>query len=101
MRFLILGWLDGGLVTTQLTSGRRLVLVHTDERLATALGSAIVRSTGGGRPVATAELDCGRAELPAKLAKMLQAPELLTDYDFVFPDDALYLEVLNQLLARG
>jgi hypothetical protein len=101
MSFLILVWLEGGLITTDLTSGHRLILVHTDERIANACGSAVVKSTGGGQPVATVALDCGKDELPNELAEMMNAPELLTDYYFVFPEDPLYLEMINQWLAPG
>jgi hypothetical protein len=97
MDYYVLSWgLDGGLITTDLTSGEQLLLVHTDRELALRYGSAIFQRTGRG--VATITLNSSRSGLRRKLERAAGKGSL-ADVDLVFPDHPVYSQLVNNLLA--
>ena len=92
----LLSWLEAGFVTTDLVGGRRVILVHADQRLAGLYGSFIVQVLRAGRPVATMEITASRAALPG----MVGSPEDLRGIEFLFPDDAAYGELVQEALDQ-
>lgn len=98
MPYHILAWgLEGGLLTTTLTTGDQVVLVHTDEDLASRLGSRALEQTQRG--VATVRYDLDRSELRGAIERALGDTGSLAGIDLVFPDDPRYVVLLNQLLG--
>jgi hypothetical protein len=94
------GWLtddlSGGLVTSDLTSGERLVLAHTDQRLAMSYADAILRRFVPEGRIATMSLDCSVEELCHAVAGMVGPSDGI---QLVLPDDPVYLEVINQTIV--
>ena len=97
MTYYLLLWLDDGLVTVNLTSGQRLILVHSDKQLAATQMTAFLRRYGRGTAFVELELPRRKRKVKRKLESLVGAG-LLTGIDLVFPDDPMYLTLLNQTL---
>lgn len=94
---MLLAWgLEGGLVTTDLTSGDRIILVHADRQLANRLGGHLARAAE--RAVATVEMEQPRDQVRGSIESML-GKDALRGIELVFPDDPAYLPLMNQLLG--
>lgn len=97
MTYYVLAWgMDGGLITTTLSTGGEIVLIHSDNDLANRLGLVILEQTGRG--VATIGVDAKRKKLRAKLEAPL-GDGVLAGIEFVFPDDPRYVRLMNEVLG--
>lgn len=98
MSYYVLGWdlEGGGWVTADLTSGQRLILVHSDQQLAVAHMIAVSREAG--QRAAFVELESDKAGVKDKLESITGVGSF-SGVDFAFPDDPIYFAILNQLLA--
>lgn len=97
MPYYLLCWgLEGGLVTVDLTSGIRLILVHSDQQLAAEHMAALSRRTG--REVAVIEIESAKRRVKERLESIVGVG-LLSDVDLAFPNDPIYLVILHKILA--
>jgi hypothetical protein len=98
MVYYVLVWgLEGGLITVDMTSGQRMILAHTDMKPASRHMDALVQRAK--TAVAIVEVESPESHLKKKLDNIVGAG-LLSRIDLVFPEDQIYLAILNELLTN-
>ncbi|MEU7921940.1 hypothetical protein [Micromonospora zamorensis] len=98
--FYYLRWLLGGLCTVRLGGEIDVVLVHASNHLAHRHMNAVVQANSVEDPVvALIAAPVSAGEVVMHLNRLLAQSRYSQQVHIVFPDDWLYLELLNQILA--
>lgn len=97
MPYYFLTWgLEGGLVTVDLASGRRVILVHSDKQIAARHMAVLARRTD--QEVALMEQESAEASMKENLESIVGV-DLLPGIDLVFPDDPIYFMIVDAISA--
>lgn len=96
MPHLMLGWVDGGLVTIDLDDDSTVCLVLPDPELALALGQAVMAAAN--QPVEVVEIDAPADGIGAALDVLLGMAGFEGEVRVLFPEDPLWRAVVLSVL---